>query len=80
MATNRRLLPESAYDFTVRDGYDGEETGPFDTKSEAVAQLRIQRAKEHSWNRCRITLEWQVNERKVLRLLANRPAKKARRG
>ncbi len=66
---DKRLLPEAAYDFWAVDDRDGE-TGPKrDTLAEARADVRRWRSKELSYKRCVICLEWEVNERKVLRLL-----------
>jgi hypothetical protein len=64
----RRLLPEAAYDFWARDGRDGEE-GP---RRESIAAARSDKATwpvRHAYQRSAITVEWAVNERKVLALL-----------
>lgn len=69
----RRLLPEAAYDFWARDGRDGEEGRRRDSLAFARRDARRWKATIlDSWRRCVITVEWAVNERKVLRLLAAR--------
>jgi len=85
-------LPEAAYDFWARDGRDGEESPKRDTLAEGNAEVKYMadRFSAHgkTWVRACITLEWAVNERKVLRLLGGRlmprrkptPERKSRSG
>jgi len=74
MARARRLLLECCYDFWAVDGYDGERSRTCDTLAEAKAEQRRMRAQPHyvrcPWDRCRITVEWAVSERKVLAHIA----------
>lgn len=65
----RRLLPATAYDFWAEDGRDGERGHIRDTLVDARADAKWWRAKLESWQRCVITVEWGLNERKVLALL-----------
>jgi len=69
---SRRLLPEAAYDFWVCDGRDGETTPRRDTIAEARKdRARFIRAQVvPAYMRCCFTVEWCVNERKVLCLLS----------
>lgn len=67
--SRKRLLPEAAYDFWVRDGRDGEERSRRHSLADALSDQRAWRATIRKWQRCCITVEWAVNERKVLRLL-----------
>lgn len=69
MGKRKRSLPESAYDFWVRDGRDGEVTPRRDTLAEARSDLAIVRHGEDSWSRCCWEIKWEVNERKVKRML-----------
>ncbi len=65
-----RLLPEAAYDWIVRDGRDGEEWGPFDTKA-AASEERKRRARPLPfYARPAIEVVTKINERKVLALMA----------
>lgn len=65
----RRRLPEPAYDFWCRDGYDGE-VGPVrDTHAEASRDRRAMAVRLPSHERPRIEVWWAVNEDKVLDLL-----------
>ncbi len=67
--SRRRILPEAAYDFWARDGRDGERSHVCDTLRDARAVTKEWRATLDAWNRCVITVGWEVSERKVLRLL-----------
>ena len=70
----RRILPEAAYDFWAHDGRDGERGAMRDTAAEARADVKRIRATLDHWKRAAIQLQWAVNERKVLRLLATKEA------
>lgn len=65
----RRLLPEAAYDFWVRDGRDGETSTRRDTLAEAQADAKRWRKTVDPWRRSVFEIRWAVNETKVLRLL-----------
>lgn len=65
----RRILPEAAYDFWAEDSRDGERLPIRDTLSEARKDAAERRASLEFWRRCVISVEREVNERKVLRLL-----------
>lgn len=68
----KRKLPFTCYDFFVRDAYDGEVWGPFDSITAAHAVCRRERSTIDSWNRPRITVMWRLSESKILRALALR--------
>lgn len=74
----RRILPEAAYDFWAEDGRDGEQGASRDTMAEARVDAKAWRATLSSWQRCVITVEWKVNERKVLALLTKSVAQKGK--
>ncbi len=65
----RRLLPEAAYDFWAYDGRDGERGPTRDTIAAAKVDMRRLRGLLPSYERCVITVEWKLNERKLLTLL-----------
>ncbi len=67
----KRTLPEAAYDFFTEDGYDGEETGPFDTLAEAKQECRCLRAALPSYERPRIQVTWRLSEAKIRRMLVD---------
>ncbi len=66
----RRILPEGCYDFCVEDGRDGERGPIRHTLADAKADQKAWRSRLKSWQRPAITVEWWVNERKVLKMLS----------
>ena len=76
----RRILPEAAYDFWAEDGRDGEARPVRDTLAEAKKDAKAWRAGMKDWQRCVITVEWEVNEKKVLALLRSGLTKGVTRG
>jgi hypothetical protein len=76
-----RLLPESAYDWHVRDGRDGETWGPYGTKREALDKRRFLRAYAEPVVRPVFEITSTINERKVLKLIryVRAPQKKRKR-
>lgn len=70
MSGARRLLPEAAYDFWAYDCRDGEKRPKRDTFAEALAEVKHWRKALDSWKRSCIYVDWKINEKKVLRLLA----------
>ena len=66
---SRRKLPDAAYDFWAVDSRDGERRPIRDTLAEAKADAAKWRNGLSSWNRCCISVDWQVNEGKVSRIV-----------
>ncbi len=60
-----RILLDSAYDFFVIDGRDGEIRGPFDTSEDAKREAKKWRKTLDKCMRCCIYVDWKVNERKI---------------
>lgn len=71
--SRRRLLPETAYDFWAHDCRDGEIGPRRDTlaqaREDARVMRRVARTSVNVFFACQIWVEWEVNEKKVLRLL-----------
>ncbi len=65
----RRKLPEAAYDFWAQDSRDHEKGPVRGTLLDAYNDVKEWRLMLVPWSRCVITIQWEVNEAKVLRLL-----------
>lgn len=76
MGRRSRLLPDMAYDFYAIDIRDGEEGPRRDTLRDAQRDAVKMRAPLERWRRF-ISVEWELNERKVLSLL-DAPTKRAK--
>lgn len=74
----KRLLPEAAYDFWVEDCRDGMESHKMGTLAEAKAEKNILLKSWRARFPCQLDIRWQVNEHKVLYLLAIIEPKKRR--
>lgn len=61
--------PEHLYDWFARDGRDGEEVGPFDTRAEARKARNDRGAKLDWWMRCCWTVVKRLSEKKIARAL-----------